>query len=281
MGIRGSHSSRNMEDFKRFIEDMNLLDILFIGGRFTWYKGNGTAMSHLDRFLISNKMIDDWRIIDQRVGERDISDHCHIWLNMGKLDQGPKPFRFNTWFKHGGFLPFLKEEWGKLVVEGRGDFVLYEKLKRSKPILRKWNRDIFGWIDLQNRRRRNVITAIMERNGLVEGVVDVKEEVKCHFEELFRDSSGSRPVPYELNFKCLSEEDSMWLDRPFSEFEIKDMGWACDGNKSLGPNWNKCLSWEFIKLDVLKFVTIFYKDAKLTKAATSSFIALVPKIYNP
>ncbi|XP_058754496.1 uncharacterized protein LOC131627673 [Vicia villosa] len=111
VGNRGSHSRRNMEDFRKFIEEMDLVDIPCIGGKFTWFKGNGTTMSRLDKFLVSNKMIEDWSILDQRVREMDISDHCHIWLNMGKIDWGPKPFRFNnSWFKHGGFLPFLREE---------------------------------------------------------------------------------------------------------------------------------------------------------------------------
>ncbi|XP_058766236.1 uncharacterized protein LOC131639797 [Vicia villosa] len=308
MRLRGSHSSRNMADFRRFIEDMDLMDVACIGGRFTWYKGNGTTMSHLDRFLVSNNMIEDWSFIDQRVGERDVSDHCHIWLNVGKLDRGPKPFRFiNTWFNHEGFFPFLKEEWGKLEVQGRGNFVLYEKLRRMKLIIKKRNRDIFGWINLhvsekvdnlnfldimivehreedissmvedrynvtgelwkslrlkegmlrlksrqlwlkegnknsrffhnslrnRRRRRRIAITSIMGRRGLVEGVAEVKEELKSNFEEFFRDSSENRRVPAEVNFNRLSEEDN------------------------------------------------FQKDARLTKAVSSSFITLVPKIANP
>ncbi|XP_058776636.1 uncharacterized protein LOC131650960 [Vicia villosa] len=148
-GERVCHSSRNMEDFRRFIELMDLVDIPCIGGRFTWYKDNGKSMSRLDRFLVSNKVIDDWNIIDQRVGARDVSDHCHIWLNVGKLDWGPKPFRFNNaWFAHEGFLKFLEEEWAKIQVNGSGEFILYEKLKRMKVCIRKWNREVFGWIDL-------------------------------------------------------------------------------------------------------------------------------------
>lgn len=93
-------------------------------------------MSRLDRFLRSSNMIEDWNIIDQRVGSRDISDHCPIRLNSRKIDWGPKPFRFNNdWFKHEGFKPFIKEEWEKIKVEGRGDFVLYEKLKCQRTVL--------------------------------------------------------------------------------------------------------------------------------------------------
>lgn len=37
----------------------------------------------------------------------------------------------------------------KLNVEGRGDYVLYEKVKRLKVSLKVWNREVFGWIDLR------------------------------------------------------------------------------------------------------------------------------------
>lgn len=100
-----------MVEFRKFMEDTEIVDLPCVGSRFTWFKGNGTTMSRLDRFFVSNIMIEDWGILDQRVGERYISDHCHIWLKVGKLDWGPKPFRFNSlWFKHKDFIPFLKEE---------------------------------------------------------------------------------------------------------------------------------------------------------------------------
>lgn len=61
-----------------------------------------------------------------------------------------KPFRFNnSWFKHEGFSFFIKEDWVKIKVEGRGDFIVYEKLKCLKSCIREWNSDILGQIDLK------------------------------------------------------------------------------------------------------------------------------------
>ncbi|XP_058726636.1 uncharacterized protein LOC131597999 [Vicia villosa] len=313
-GVRDNYSGRNMEDFMRFIDDMELIDLPCVGKKFTWFKGDGTVMSRIDRFLVSSKIIDEWKVIDQRVGARDISDHCHIWLNVGNIDWGPKPFRFNNaWFHHDGFLPFLEEEWNKLKFEGRGDFILYEKLKGLKASIRTWNRQVFGWIDLQvsekvdnlnaldsllaehhgediksmvddrhnaskdiwnslkmkesmlrlksrqlwlkegdknssyfhnslkERRRRNAITVVTDQNGSVDGVADVKRVVKDHFEDFYKEKNRSRPTPVGLDFRKLREEDRTWIERPFSEEEIKVAVWDCNGNKSAGPD-GRCIS---------------------------------------
>lgn len=63
------------------------------------------------------------------MGERDISYHCPIWLIYDKADWGPKTFMVNSeWFFNSDFLPFVEKEWRILRVEGRGDYVLKEKL---------------------------------------------------------------------------------------------------------------------------------------------------------
>lgn len=69
-------------------------------------------MSRLDNFLLSNGLIEYWSVNDERVGNRDISDHCPITPNSGKVNWGLKLFYFNnTWFKHDSFIPFIQEEW--------------------------------------------------------------------------------------------------------------------------------------------------------------------------
>src|SRR4051812_17809670 len=139
-----------MEDFREFIASMGVVDVPCVGGRFTWFKDNGKAMSRIDRFLVSRNLIDKWGVVDQRIGTREVSDHVPISLVCGSVDWGPKPFIFNnTWFTHKDFLNFVHEEWSKMIVKGRGDFVLFEKLKGLKERLKWWNREIFGWVDLK------------------------------------------------------------------------------------------------------------------------------------
>lgn len=101
LGEGGHFNRNNLEVFREFIARMGVVDIPCVGGRFTWFKDNGKAMSRIDRFLVSTNLVDLWGVIDQRIGVRDLSDHGPIRLNCGFIDWGPKPFRFNNaWLKH-------------------------------------------------------------------------------------------------------------------------------------------------------------------------------------
>ncbi|XP_058761311.1 uncharacterized protein LOC131634691 [Vicia villosa] len=270
--------------------------------------------------------------MDQRIENRDISDHAPIWLFVGLVNWGPKPFRFNNeWFKHKDFKYFISEEWGKLNVIGKKDFMLYEKLRRLKLRLRDWNREVFVWIDLKvkeevdnlnmldnllvdnigdnvealvsNRRevskeiwnnlnmkesvlrlksrqlwlkegdknsrfyhnsikdkqRRNLISSLEGRNGRVEGVENIKNEVFCYFQDFSKEENRERPILEDLLLNWLCEGDADWLERTFTEEEIREAEWACDGNKSHGPYGFTLYfykgNWELVKEDVGTFVS--------------------------
>lgn len=49
-----------------------------MGGPFTWFNSVGTFMRILDRFLISENIIEEWKIVRQYVGNTDLSYHFHI-----------------------------------------------------------------------------------------------------------------------------------------------------------------------------------------------------------
>jgi hypothetical protein len=69
---------------------MELIDIPVLGKRFTWFRSDGSAMSRLDRFLLPDGFIEKGGITNQWVEDRDISNHCPIWLDCSTLNWGPK-----------------------------------------------------------------------------------------------------------------------------------------------------------------------------------------------
>ncbi|XP_058784579.1 uncharacterized protein LOC131659399 [Vicia villosa] len=144
------HNNVGINLFADFIARSELVDVPCKGKNFSWYSGDGKSMSRIDRFLISNTIINRWHIISQKIGERDISDHCPVWLVFDNNDWGPKLFKFtNEWFSLKSFIPFVEKEWKEIKVEGRGDFVLKEKLRILKERLRWWNKYVFGKINLE------------------------------------------------------------------------------------------------------------------------------------
>lgn len=67
----------------------------------------------------------------------------------------------------------------------------------------------------------------------------------------------------------------------FSEEEIKNAVWDCEGDKSPGPDgFNFTFLkefWEAIKSEVCSFVREFHLNSKLSKGIPGSFILLIPK----
>lgn len=59
-GVDGNNRGEEMEAFGEFIQEAGLIDLPLIGRKFTWYKSDGSAMSRLDRFLISEKWLASW-----------------------------------------------------------------------------------------------------------------------------------------------------------------------------------------------------------------------------
>ncbi|GAU10132.1 hypothetical protein TSUD_420020, partial [Trifolium subterraneum] len=74
----------------RFIEDNNLVDLPLGGRKFTWYKGDGLSMSHLDRFLLSEEWCLAWPNCLQIAQLRGLSDHCPLVLVASEENWGPR-----------------------------------------------------------------------------------------------------------------------------------------------------------------------------------------------
>jgi hypothetical protein len=88
-----------------------------------------------------------------------------------------------------------------------------------------------------------------------------------------------------LPFKQLNSEECGSLTSPFLEAEVKAAVWDCDSFKSPGPdgiNFGFFKDfWVELKGDVMRFVSEFHWNGKLTKGINSTFIALIPKVDIP
>lgn len=57
------------------------------------YKADGSTMSRLDRFLLSEEWLNEWPELSQWGLKRSVSDHCAVILKERDINWGPKPFR--------------------------------------------------------------------------------------------------------------------------------------------------------------------------------------------
>ncbi|XP_058726541.1 uncharacterized protein LOC131597898 [Vicia villosa] len=150
--FRTSISANKLEwrEFSNFIDDCGMIDVPCKGKKYSWFSADGKSKSRLDRFILDGNIVSSWGVVGQLIEQRDVSDHCSVWLVVDKEDWGPKPFKFNNeWFHNKDFMLFVEVEWKAIIVSGRGDFILKEKFCIIKDILKWWNKVVFGKYDLE------------------------------------------------------------------------------------------------------------------------------------
>ena len=88
-----------------------------------------------------------------------------------------------------------------------------------------------------------------------------------------------------MQFRPLSVAEGVNLIKPFSMDEVKEDVWDYDSFKSSGPDGT---NFGFIKKfrhdmkdDIMRFVSEFHRNGKLSNGITTTFIALIPKVDSP
>ncbi|WJX63191.1 hypothetical protein P8452_48110 [Trifolium repens] len=138
---------------------------------------------------------------------------------------------------------------------------------------------------LSSCRRGNAISVIQAGGVTLEGVYPIRQAVFSHFASHFKSLNVERPGVGNLQFRQLSRVESGSLTIPFAEAEVKAAVWDCDSYKSPGPDgihfgFIKDF-WEELRGDIMRFISEFHRNGKLTKGINSTFIALIPKIESP
>jgi len=110
-------------------------------------------------------------------------------------------------------------------------------------------------------------------------------EAKKLFEARFNATKDLGVRLDEIEFKTLTLMDNEGLVAGFTEKEIKDAVWQCEGSKSPGPdgfNFNFIQkSWDFVKEELMEAMASFHATGNIPKGCNASFIALFPKVRDP
>ncbi|KAJ0941167.1 putative RNA-directed DNA polymerase [Helianthus annuus] len=128
-------------------------------------------------------------------------------------------------------------------------------------------------------------------NGLHIGGVWVKESdvlkeaIKNHFKKLFAEPIRRRPSFQNLGLNFLNDVQAASLVQSFSESEVRDAIWSCDGSKAPGPDGftTRFLRkfWAKLKPFVMSLMEDFYTRAEINAGSNPSFIVLLPKVEDP
>ncbi|GKB10317.1 RNA-directed DNA polymerase, eukaryota [Tanacetum coccineum] len=129
----------NAAKFNAFIANSHLIDIPLSSYSFTWSDKYASRMSKLDRFLVSQGVLDLFPNMFGLILHRHILDHRPIFLKESQVDYGPIPFRlFHSWFLEPDFVSIVEDSWNNDgVFDNNAMTLLKNKLKCLKLRLKK------------------------------------------------------------------------------------------------------------------------------------------------
>ena len=96
----------------------------------------------LDRFLVTNNIVDNHRFIRKWVGKGGLSDHFPIFLEFknGPV-KPPSPLKFNkTWLKDESFMAFISNGWAPYDLGNRNSdaFQFAANFRNLKDGIKTW-----------------------------------------------------------------------------------------------------------------------------------------------
>nr|GEV59999.1 RNA-directed DNA polymerase, eukaryota, reverse transcriptase zinc-binding domain protein [Tanacetum cinerariifolium] len=133
-----------MRQWRNTVDNYGLIDLPLGDRIFTWMNKARTKISKLDRFLISEEVVE--ALPDVRVTDIDRlwSDHNPILLHVFKSDFGPTPFKlFHSWLLRDSFDKVIKAELSKLEEHNFGKKLLsHEKFRLLEARIKQWHSKI-------------------------------------------------------------------------------------------------------------------------------------------
>ncbi|XP_042939346.1 uncharacterized protein LOC122274369 [Carya illinoinensis] len=164
-----------MREFNDFIDAVGMIETKFEGNKMSWCNGQqvrARSWARLDCSFINSKLMLEFPGLVMTYLLRQNSDHSPLVVAMEKNDQpyGFSPFKFqNMWTSHELFHDCVRGVWRKDQV-GQGMAKLANKLKAVKGVLRRWNKEVFGWTNSHIQ-------------GLEERICGLEEKLQMGFSE--------------------------------------------------------------------------------------------------
>ncbi|XP_071712470.1 uncharacterized protein [Rutidosis leptorrhynchoides] len=151
--VRGAHERFGLTfcplsatEFNDFISTSCLVDFPMGGRNFTRSSKSCDSRAKLDRFLLSNSVMDSCLDLVGHILPNLWSDHCPIVIFNEHLDYGPTSFKlFASWFLMDGFEKVIQDVWNDSSIAAdcvgiNPFFVFKNKLKHVKLKLKEWSK---------------------------------------------------------------------------------------------------------------------------------------------
>ncbi|XP_024172126.1 uncharacterized protein LOC112178168 [Rosa chinensis] len=244
-------SVAQMALFRQALVDYELIDMGFVGPRFTW--SNRFTEERMDRACQNVQ----WR--ELYLFSRCItlplsrSDHCPILIEVSPepaiRTRTPKLFRFGEmWLQHMDCLNVVQQGW-MLATIGELMMQVGRKIKQTVKLLLHWHSGVFQQRQTQMKLIQGKLDVLMKQS-FEPGHFDVQKALQFDSMNCFRlmkliggkdlETGGSDPTATEAILECLhpkvSTDMNDDLTAPYSDSEIKKALFQMHPSKSPSPD---------------------------------------------
>jgi exonuclease III len=145
--------------FRRFVNEMELMEIPLIGRRYTWSnERDSPTLVKLDRVLCTTDWEDIYPDCVLHSHATEMSDHCPLILGLQDGVQGKKRFHFESfWVRLPGFMETVVTSWEEPVQPMCPLQCISFKLKRLTRALQAWSAKRVGHVKTQLSQAREVL----------------------------------------------------------------------------------------------------------------------------
>ncbi|XP_062118257.1 uncharacterized protein LOC133831865 [Humulus lupulus] len=176
----------------------------------------------------------------------------------------------------------VKEDWQQIVFEE--EISVWFKVNCQWAKEGDANSKLFHSI-LSARKARNFISRIEEEDGNVwDKDPDIEKAIVGFYSSLYSAVSREWIGVDGISWSPIPSVMASFLERPFSEDEIRQAVFACDGSKAPGPDGFSMAvyqkNWDVMKNDLLDVFHGFFKDGVIHGRTNETFIWLIPKKLN-
>lgn len=155
--------------FHDLLNDIHLVDIPTVNGKYTWNNHRGERHQialRLDRFLATEALVSLDMYYEAGILPTLGSDHWPIRLEIDvKESPQNRPFRFELfWLRDLGFMEKFKNWWCSNLIRGHNNMHSFQlHLKQLKAEIKRWNHTEFGNIHQDQIRLNEKMKAIQQQ----------------------------------------------------------------------------------------------------------------------
>ncbi|RVW72039.1 putative ribonuclease H protein [Vitis vinifera] len=299
--VYGPNKAVWRKDFWMELQDLHGLTFprWCVGGDFNVIRRISEKMGD-SRLTVNMRCFDEF-IRESGLLDPPLRNAAFTWSNM-QVDPICKRFE-NMWLLHPEFKEKFRDWWQECTVEGWEGHKFMRKLKFIKSKLKEWNtRDLrrkeledlllkeevqwrqksrvkwikegdcnskfFHRVATGRRSRKFIKSLISERGETLNNIEVISEEIVNFFGNLYSKPEGDSWKIEGIDWAPISEESAIWLDRPFSEEEVRMAVFQLNKEKAPGPDgftiavYQEC--WDVIKEDLMRVFFEFHTKGVLS-----------------